>query len=130
MHNAAHDPAHNALLMTTADTGELYRFDPRDRTLSEPILELKGATSMTVTSDGTALLAMPSKSAIAVASLEDGFIEATIPLSNPADWVWADPDGPFVYAGSTSRSGRVTVHVLDKSTLQVIDYVEISDTAE
>ena len=82
---------------------------------------------MTVTSDGTALLAMPSKSAIAVASLEDGFIEATIPLSNPADWVWADPDGPFVYAGSTSRSGRVTVH---KSTLQVIDYVEISDTAE
>ena len=130
VHYAAHDPAHDALLMITADTGELYRFDPHDRTLSEPILELKGATSMTVTSDGTALLAMPSKSAIVVASLEDGFIEATIPLSNPADWVWADPDGPFVYAGSTSRSGRVTVHVLDKSTLQVIDYVEISDTAE
>ena len=82
VHYAVHDPAHDALLMITADTGELYRFGLRDRTLSEPILELKGATSMTVTSDGTALLAIPSESVIAVASLEDGFIEATIPLSN------------------------------------------------
>ena len=130
VHYAVHDPANDALLMITADTGELYRFGLSDRTLSEPILELKGATSMTVTPDGTALLAIPSESVIAVASLEDGFIEATIPLSNPADWVWADPDGPFVYAGRTSRSGRVFVHVLDESTLQVIDYLEISDTAE
>ena len=130
VHYAVHDPAHDALFVITADTGELYRFRLRDRTLSEPILELKGATSMTVTSDGMALLAIPSKSAIAVASLDDGFIEATIPLSNPADWVWADPDGPFVYAGRTSRSGRVFVHVLDESTFQVIDYLEISGAAE
>lgn len=115
----------DALLLLTADRGEVFRLDLGTGELTGPLIAVPGATSMSIARDGRLLIAVPSKRQILVADVDQGLVEQIIQLASRATWIWADPEGPFVFAGRTSIVRAVTVHVLDAGTLKVLDRVAV-----
>ena len=119
------DVGDDALLLLTAERGEVFRLNLDTGDLTGPLIAALGATSMSIARDGRLLITVPSKRQILVADVDAGLVEQIIPLASRATWIWADPEGPFVFAGRTSIVRGVTAQVLDAGSLVVLDRVVV-----
>ena len=119
------DVGGDALLLLTANRGEVFRLNLETGDLTGPLIAAPGATSMSIARDGRLLITVPSRRQILVADVEAGLVEQVIQLASRATWIWADPEGPFIFAGRTPSLGGVTAYVLDAGTLKVLDRVVV-----
>ena len=108
--------------------GEIYRANTVTGVVDGPIAQVPGATSIAVSGNGSTLFAVGSdlESVIAV-DLVEGFSLRIAPLPGSAYWIWADPDGPFLFAGHI-RDPKVTI--IDAESLHVagkLDFTGESD---
>ena len=97
--------------------GDLYEVELSTGVRGEPFYSSPGATWVASLPGGLLALANPARSAIVVVDPSGAQPEYVIGLPSPADWVWADPEGPFLYAGEY-RSDVLIVHLLDRATLR------------
>jgi hypothetical protein len=84
-----------------------------------PIVSVTGATWLTTNGAGTRLyLVGPGLESPTVLSDVDGPLRIrTAPLAASATWIWADFDGPYLYAGGGAGT---TVSVLDAESLEIV----------
>ena len=89
--------------------GDIYRADTVTGAVDGPIAQVPGATSMSVSGSGGTLFVVGSDlESIVAVDLVDGFPLRIAPLPGSAYWVWADPDGPFLFVGHI-RDPKVTI---------------------
>ena len=101
-------PSGNELYLLTG-LGDIYRADTATGAIDGPIAQVPGATSMAVSGGGGTLFVVGSDlESLAAVDLADGFSLRIAPLPGSAYWIWADPDGPFLFAGHI-RDPKVTI---------------------
>ena len=102
--HAALDPTGQKLLMLSALGGGLFSLDIQTGNVEGPLMEIPGVTWFHVSGQSGRALAVSRQSPIlTVIDLNHYTIANVVPLENPADWVWEDPEGPFIYTGSYRR---------------------------
>ena len=116
----APDPSGSAVYLLQAGTGTVFRVDLTLHEISGPMVSVAGATWLTTNRTGTRLyLVGPGLGAMtALYGLDGNPIVRTVPLPGSANWIWADFDGPYLYAGGGEG---MDVAVLDAETLEIID---------
>ena len=114
------DPAGSAVYLLQAGAGSVFRLHLTTGVLSGPIVSVPRATWLATDPTGTRLyLVGPGSESLTVLYGLDGPPTVrTVPLPGSATWIWADADGPHLYAGG-GRSGEVVV--LDADSLEIID---------
>ncbi len=86
-----------------AQSGEVFRADFETGNTEGPLADVPGATSLSVSSDGRRLfLVGPGLNSLVVLDLDARGSFRLVPAQTPATWVWADPEGPYVYVGSNN----------------------------
>ncbi len=116
----APDPSGSAVYLLQAGTGTVFRVDLTLHEISGPMVSVAGATWLSTNRTGTRLyLVGPGLGAMtALYGLDGNPIVRTVPLPGSANWIWADFDGPYLYAGGGEG---MDVAVLDAETLEIID---------
>ncbi len=116
----ATDPSGALAYLLTAGAGGVYRVDLVTREITGPIVSITRATWLTTDRAGTRLyLVGPGLESLTVLSDLDGPLTIrTVPLPGSATWIWADFDGPYLYAGGGQS---MIVSVLDAESLEIID---------
>jgi hypothetical protein len=110
-----------ALYLLVARTGAVYRLDLATRELSEPIAEVPGASRMANMPDGRIALTLRREPSIVIVDSSTGAIVDVIPLAQPTQWLWPDPDGPFIFAGAGDAASGMSVQLIDRKSLKVVD---------
>ena len=112
----AADPSGQVVYVVTL-TGGIYRVDLVEEHVVGPIAEAPGATWLAVSGDGASLYVVGvGLNVLTVVGLDDPYPVRLAPLDQSAEWVWADPQGPYIYAG---WSIRPVVTLIDSETLEV-----------
>ncbi|MCY3800678.1 MAG: hypothetical protein OXG46_03785 [Chloroflexi bacterium] len=112
----AADPSGQIVYVVTL-TGGIYRVDLVEEHVVGPIAEAPGATWLAVSGDGASLYVVGvGLNVLTVVGLDDPYPVRLAPLDQSAEWVWADPQGPYIYAG---WSIRPVVTLIDSETLEV-----------
>ena len=107
--------------------GGIYRIDLAEGLVAGPIAEAPGATWLAVSGDGANLYVVGvGLNVLTVVGLDDPFPVRLAPLDQSAEWVWADPQGPFIYAG---WSIRPVVTLIDSETLEVAGLLDFTPDA-
>ena len=114
----------DALYLLSAREGAIFRLDLATRDLSGPIARVRGATSIANLSDGRIAVTLWRDPSIIVVDVLNGGMQDVIPLIEPAQWVWGDPDGPYIFAGTYGADSAASVQVIEGSSLKVIDILE------
>ncbi len=63
---------------------------------------------------------------LTVVGLDDPYPVRLAPLDQSAEWVWADPKGPFIYTG---WSIRPVVTLIDSKTLEIAGFIDFTAEA-
>ncbi|MCY3801417.1 MAG: carboxypeptidase-like regulatory domain-containing protein [Chloroflexi bacterium] len=104
----ADSPSGHELYFLTG-LGDIYRADTVTGAVDGPIAQVPEATSIAVSGSGGTLFVVGSDlDSIVAVDLVDGFPLRIAPLPGSAYWIWADPDGPFLFAGHI-RDPKVTI---------------------
>ena len=122
----AADPSGRIVYVVTL-TGGIYRVDLVEEQVSGPIAEAPGATWMAVSGDGANLYVVGvGLDVLTVVGLDDPYPVRLAPLDQSAEWVWVDPEGPYIYAG---WSIRPVVTLIDSETLEVAGLLDFTADA-
>ena len=115
----APDPSGSLVYLLTAGAGGVYRVDLATHNITGPIVSVTGATWLTTDRTGTRLyLVGPGLQSPTVLSDVDGALAIrTAPLAGSTSWIWADFNGPYLYAGGGPSQ---IVTVLDAETLEIV----------
>lgn len=120
---SAADPTGRFVYVLTLG-GSVYRVDLSARLIAGPIAEVPGATWMAVSGDGATMYIVGiGLSVLTVVGLEDPFPVRLAPLDQSAEWVWADPHGPFIYTGWIVRPA---VTLIDGESLEIAGYLDFT----
>ena len=108
--------------------GDIYRADTVNGAMYGPIAQVPGATSMAVSGSGNTLFVVGSDlESIVAVDLADGFSLRIAPLAGSAYWIWADPDGPFLFAGHNRDSKVTIIHAESLDVAGQLDFASESD---
>ena len=108
--------------------GDIYRADTVTGAVDGPIAQVPGATSIAVSGSGNTLFVVgPDLESIVAVDLTDGFSLRIAPLAGSAYWIWADPDGPFLFAGHTRDSKVTVIHAESLDVAGRLDFDGESD---
>ena len=118
--HAVQDPLNENALVITTTQGEIYRLD-LDTGVLVPLSDEKSAIlSIAVIANGRLLVSRLMGHRIDVMNLSTGRIDAVIPARIPADWLWVDPTGPFIYAFSFAEPASISVELIDAVGLNTV----------
>ena len=84
----------------------------------------RGATRIEELQDGKLAIVALNVPQLAIADPRQGVITDVIPLDEPAQWVWADPEGPFIFVGHFTATAGVVVELIDSASLKPAGIVE------
>ena len=120
-------PAGNDLYLLTG-LGDIYRTNTVSKRLEGPLTQIPGATSMAISGDGRKLYVVGAGlESIVLVDLADDYSQSIAPLEGSAYWIWADPDGPFIFAGDIRRTEVTVIH---GESLHVTDRLEFNTDAD
>lgn len=114
------DPRDSAKLLLYSAEGGVYRMDLATGALTGPVMDVRGAFWIEQTRDGRLMTVGGKWPQLALMNPDSGSAEAIIPLEQPAEWVWTDPEGPFIFVVDLMQSYTVTIQLLDSATYKLV----------
>jgi len=112
------------LYVVSADDGAIYAVDAETGRSGEPVVVFRGATRVKELQDGKLAIVALNVPQLAIADPRQGVITDVIPLDKPAQWVWADPEGPFIFVGHFTATATVVVELIESASLKPAGVVE------
>ena len=116
MHAVSHASRKDEAFVLTSD-GDLFSVHLPTANHSGPIASVPGAAWIATLPNGRVALANPVRNELVVVDPSGNEPEYAIELTSRIEWIWADPVGPYLYAGAYQESS-LRVHLFDSSTLK------------
>lgn len=108
--------------------GDIYEADLIQNRIEGPVASIPGATSLATNAAGTKLyLVGPQLASVVWPDITDAYSHTIAPLPGSPYWICADPNGPFLLAGSARDTQVTVVHAESLHVVEQLDFAKPAD---